>query len=266
MGVFDDDSTAGRRRGVRELRLVVDDEEVAERTVNQVEPDVGRELLHVVAVLHQRVEEHVRAERIAHSQVGQRRRKGGLGQLQRDVADLHPEVEQHPVSGPVEQADLRGALAAAPEVTDREPPRAGQRLRVVAFVHEQVLRPFVASNGNRHPRVDHERLADGLDARLDGVLGEGTSVQRDLQRGVCVARDQFPAWIVVTEHARVRLQLPDATLAQRFWLRQEGDVEEATRDADPPHEADVVLEALANGHDRHAHARQAVFPANRHLG
>src|SRR5688572_23131388 len=57
---------------VGELRLVVDDEEIAERTVNQVEADVGRELLHVVAILQERVEEHVRAEGIAGAEVDER--------------------------------------------------------------------------------------------------------------------------------------------------------------------------------------------------
>src|SRR4030095_7358844 len=51
-----------RLRDVGELRLVVDDEEVAQRAVNQVEAHVRRELLHVVAILQQCVEKHVGAE------------------------------------------------------------------------------------------------------------------------------------------------------------------------------------------------------------
>ena len=71
--------------------------------------------------------------------------------------------------------------------------------------------------------------------------------------------------IVVDEGTGVRLQLTDAALAQRFGLRQERDVVELAGHAGAADEAHVVLEAVADLHDRGADALQAVFPADRDL-
>src|SRR5690242_2467 len=51
LGVFHDQPSSRVLRHVGELRLVVDDEEIAERAMNQVEADVGGELFEVVAIL-----------------------------------------------------------------------------------------------------------------------------------------------------------------------------------------------------------------------
>ena len=65
--VFDDEPTSRiHGRGlVRQLLLVVDDEQIAQRAVDQIEPDVRVELIQIGVVLQQRVEERARVERVA---------------------------------------------------------------------------------------------------------------------------------------------------------------------------------------------------------
>ena len=77
--VFHDQPAPGidRRGLVGQLLLVVDDEQIAQRPVNQIEADVRAELLQVGVVLQQRVEERARVERVADArgdQVGDERR------------------------------------------------------------------------------------------------------------------------------------------------------------------------------------------------
>ena len=125
--------------------------------------------------------------------------------------------------------------------------------------------PVVASDRDRHAGRNVKGLADRLLAGLERVLGERTVVERGLVRDVHRLADQRPVGVVVDERTGMWLQLPDAALAQGRRLRQEGDVVELARDAGAANKPNVVLEALADRHDRRAHALQAVFPANRQL-
>ena len=69
--------------------LVVDEEEVAQRTMDHIEADVRAELMRVGGVLQQRVDEHLRAEVVVDAGGRQRRqvrpaRQGDVVQLHRD--------------------------------------------------------------------------------------------------------------------------------------------------------------------------------------
>ena len=71
-------------RAVGQLLFVVDDEQIAQRPVDQVEAHVRAELLQIGVVLQQRVEKRPGVERVADArgdQVGRRSRASVAGRL-----------------------------------------------------------------------------------------------------------------------------------------------------------------------------------------
>src|SRR5262249_57384822 len=63
--VFQDQAASGGDVAVGRLLFVVDDEQVAQWTVDQIESNVRAELLQIGVVLQQRVEKRSRVERVA---------------------------------------------------------------------------------------------------------------------------------------------------------------------------------------------------------
>ena len=66
LGEFHDETSSGGDGilGSRETLLVVDDEQIAEWVVHDIETDVGVHFVTSAVVLYERVEEHVRRERV----------------------------------------------------------------------------------------------------------------------------------------------------------------------------------------------------------
>ncbi|MBI3264026.1 MAG: DUF1624 domain-containing protein [Acidobacteria bacterium] len=231
--------------GARVVPLVVHEIEIAERPVNDVEPDVRAPLFGVGVVLKQRVQEHPRVEAVDDAARDEIRRVGAgrevdvvVGVIQRGIESF---VQPHGA------ANLVRPLVAVVEVPRPPPEVERHSRRRVRSDEREVLGVAVTPRGNHDAalRIDREGVEQHIGAGIDAKLDEGPVLELERQVIIDVPRLQAPADSVDVHELPVWIDLAEpAGRASRAEVHPEKTVEPV--DVRALHVAHLVVEPPSN--------------------